>query len=203
MSSIDILEDLSSAEPFWLGQKEEDLRLMFKAIDQGDDNAVRLLAGLGAARMAEITTGITPIMYAVVCGRANLVEILIPHSEIEQADEYGMTALLIASSNGNAACLKALLPVSDPKAVDALAGKTALMNAADRGYADCVELLLPGSEREAVDAGGMNAATLARMSGHEDIGIQIESFIARMERAALEQSVSSPNRAAQRRGCRI
>ena len=203
MSSLEILENASEHEPFWLGQKDDDLRHVFKAIDQGDLGVLRWLAGFGAVRMAEPNSGLTPLMYAVARSRPDMVCLLIPHSELEQADEYGMTALLVASCNGNAVCLKALIPVSDLKAVDALTGKTALMNAADRGFADCVELLLPGSQCDAVDASGMNAATLARMSGHGDIADQIESYRARMERDSLMHEVGAPTGAKPSRACRI
>jgi hypothetical protein len=170
---------------FWDAEKDADMRLVFQAIDDGEADTVRSCAIDGLGRKVSEATNFTPLMYAARCRDAVLVEILAPYSQAEGLAQYTLNALLIAISQEHAGCVKALIPLSDLQAQDALLGRTPLMHAAAAGHAECVELLLSGSDLNAVDCNGRNAAKLARHSGHGDIEDQIASFESRMEREAL------------------
>jgi ankyrin repeat protein len=93
------------------------------------------------------------------------------------ADFVGGTALIHAASKGKAACVRALLAASDPRAAGPLA-RTALMECSRLGMDDCVALLLDRSDIEAVDAEGMDAASLADHSGFGELSALIASFSA-------------------------
>jgi ankyrin repeat protein len=82
---------------------------------------------------------------------------------------------MFAATDGCAACVTALLPVSDPLAVDAR-GQTALMQAAAMGHADCVRVLLPVSDPFAVDGKGRSALDLAEQHDEHDVAGMILSF---------------------------
>lgn len=74
----------------------------------------------------------SPLMQAVICDRADLVELLIPLSDPNARDAEGATALIVAAETGNEAAVQALLPVSDPRLRDRR-GDTALSVALTQG----------------------------------------------------------------------
>lgn len=78
----------------------------------------------------------------------------------------GKSALMWAAGCGCKACVKLLLPVSNPLAQDN-DGFSALMYAAEHGDKDCVKLLLPQSDLLAVDDDGRSALMIATISGHK------------------------------------
>jgi ankyrin repeat protein len=73
-------------------------------------------------------------------------------------------ALMIAASVGALDCVVALLPYSDPLAVDAF-GLSALMLAA-QSCPRCVEVLLPVSDARAISVIGMSAFVCAAFAGN-------------------------------------
>ena len=84
---------------------------------------------------------------------------------VDEKDEFGNTALLIAAQKDSHACVKLLAHL---QAGDVPEGrKTALMWEAERGHADTVRLLM---EKEAgrLDACGRTALVLASLAGHDE-----------------------------------
>lgn len=81
------------------------------------------------------------------------------------SDEDGITGLMHAAYQGHGACVKLLLPVSDPLCKDNN-DLTALIRAASAGHFDCVQLLLPVSDPHAKDKRGMTALMRSATYGH-------------------------------------
>ena len=101
----------------------------------------------------------------------------------------GMTAVMIAASNGHEACLQLLLPVSDPLAKDHWGG-TALMHAASDGHASCVNILLPLSDISAKNNEEDTASEIASSKGHSQLAMFITAYAAaRSEKTALSSSI--------------
>jgi len=87
------------------------------------------------------------------------------------ANRYGLTPLDIASANGNAAMIGALLDAgADPNALDP-AGETPLMNAAHVGTLDAVTLLLDrGAQIDATDSTSQQTALMVAVrENHPDV----------------------------------
>lgn len=86
---------------------------------------------------------------------------------MNQTDEDGMTALLVATVEGHADCVRLLLEMNADvdKAVDG--GGTALMAASDLGHPACVHALLAGgASTDLASADGETALMLACAQGH-------------------------------------
>jgi ankyrin repeat protein len=81
-------------------------------------------------------------------------------------DVSGTTALMLAARLGRTACLRVLVPLSDPLAV-AKQGYSALVIAAQRMWpaVDCVEALLPLSSPLETDSNGGTALIWQRRRG--------------------------------------
>lgn len=79
--------------------------------------------------------------------------------EFEDGDNFA-TPLMLAATNGRAECLKILLPLSDPFAVDH-DHFSALMLAAAGSHPDCVEILLPASNPAHQSTHGRDALMIA------------------------------------------
>ena len=88
----------------------------------------------------------------------------------DEDDEYGRTALIYASYNGNESCVRLLLEAGADKEARAKTGSTALMIASTEGHESCVRVLLAsGADKDAVKNGGATALTLASERGHDSI----------------------------------
>lgn len=72
------------------------------------------------------------------------------------ADARGSSALNWAACMGHTACVRFLIPLSNPRHAD-IDGVTPLMSSAMNGYRECAELLLPHSDPNAQDAQGYSA----------------------------------------------
>lgn len=75
-------------------------------------------------------------------------------------DHIFATPLMLAAIKGHAECVKILLPLSDPLAVD-LDHFSALMHAALGSHSDCVEILLSASNPAQASTHGRNALMVA------------------------------------------
>lgn len=107
---------------------------------------------------------------AATNGRTKCVRLLIPVSD-PMADDS--VALASAALYGHLECVRLLIPVSDCLAN----GSYALRRAARNGHLECVALLLPVSDALAVGEEGLDAASVARRSGHAETAGMIEAFI--------------------------
>jgi len=92
--------------------------------------------------------GRNALMHAAAAGQAACVGILARHCDAKAIDWNGQTALMIAAQNKNGAdCVKAILPLSDAAATDAM-GSTAFRLAVESGAWDCVDLLAHAADIE-------------------------------------------------------
>ena len=101
-------------------------------------------------------------------GFAEMLELLLPYSDVKATNKWGSTALMYAAKKGNEKAVELLLPNSDVKATN-YRGETALMYAAGSGNEKSVELLLPNSDVEATDRWGATALDVAKSLGHKQI----------------------------------
>ena len=81
------------------------------------------------------------------------------------ADAHGGTALMYAAWEGDAECVKLLMPLSDLKASSKI-GRTPLMFATVRCNAACMELLLPESDANEPDGDGLTPLMVAVMGNN-------------------------------------
>lgn len=83
-------------------------------------------------------------------------------------DERGTTALMLAASMRRIECVKALIPLSDPVAIDRY-GCSALIAAATEGCVECVKALIPVSDPLVRDKEGRSALMMVVLiRGHDD-----------------------------------
>jgi ankyrin len=115
--------------------------------------------------------GTTSLHWAVRADDLQKVESLIrAGAKANVADRYGITPLLLAALNGNAAIVKKLLDAgADPNAVDST-GETILMTAARTGKAEALKLLIDrGANVNAIDPEyEQTALMLAVRENHTD-----------------------------------
>ncbi len=144
-------------------------------IDAGDAEAIAAALGDGAnpnvgmGAGEDTTAGRTPLIHAVLVGRADLVDLLVARgARLDNGDAGGHTPLMYAALLGNADLCKHLLRIgARPDAVDKQGGTAAdqtkgrteideLLAAARKGH-DAVLAALAGGDfaaaRQAVDAG--------------------------------------------------
>ncbi len=96
----------------------------------------------------------TALHAAAAFGRADAVQLLLPHSEPDARDGVGRTPLMRAARAGVTEVVKILLPHCDANAVDE-DGETALHYAAEGGWVESVQMLLPTTKPDARDWRGL------------------------------------------------
>ena len=108
------------------------------------------------------------LRHVILAGDADRLKILMRSADFdaELKTEREWTLLMLAASDGHAACIQLLLPVSNALH-KAYGDITALMLAAVSKQPDCVHLLLPQSDAAASDSRGMNALMWAAYHGGE------------------------------------
>ncbi|KAG0089523.1 Glycerophosphocholine phosphodiesterase, partial [Podila epicladia] len=99
------------------------------------------------------TDGITPVIYAVSRGHANVLKVLVEEGGIKDVDAvndaYTHTPLSIACRLGHVEAAKLLIQYgANPDAQDE-DGESCLIIAAKNGHVNCVRLLLEGPQRRA------------------------------------------------------
>lgn len=105
--------------------------------------------------------------------------------DIEAANDWGETALVLAARAGNADELELLLGGgADPNAT-ANTGETALMEAAASGDAEIVSILIgAGADLDAIDRDGWTALLAAAHAGHNEIVLALIEAGADVDRAS-------------------
>ncbi|HSC57674.1 MAG TPA: ankyrin repeat domain-containing protein, partial [Nitrospira sp.] len=140
---------------------------------KGDIALVRSLLQQKADVNQSQADGTTALHWAVRQDRLDLTNLLIgAGANVKAANSFGVTPLLLACVNGNAATIEALLKAGvDPKAVLSELGETPLMMAARSGNPDAVNLFLSRgvdvNARENVT--GQTALMWAAAEGHSAI----------------------------------
>lgn len=109
-------------------------------------------------------SGQTALIYCASLGHLAALKILIPYSNVMDAQQSHETALMVAAERGRVDCVLELLDIGRPEHVSVL-GHTALMAAAARGHAQCARILLPRSDALVKSQRQMNALMLAVCSG--------------------------------------
>ena len=108
--------------------------------------------------------GCAPLMMAI---SKNAVELLLPFSNPDAADDDGGTALGYMAGMGAVEAIRELLPHANPLKADGY-GVTPLMSAAREGAHKAVELLVGVSDLRAVDVSGRTALMFAAISNCEE-----------------------------------
>lgn len=149
-----------------------DLRLV-EAVKSRDAQAVaRLLA-----QKVDVTTtepdGATALHHAVHLGDRDTATLLIrAGARVNAANDYGVTPLSLACTNGHAAIVELLLSSgADPNTASPVTGETVLMTAARTGIVDVVKMLLDRrAEMSATEPRlGQNALMWAAAEGHSAV----------------------------------
>jgi len=131
---------------------------------------VRLLCNLGANKMAEDSKGRTPLLLAVLEGKAESAGWLFQSEEPNWRLEEGWIILHWAARTGQAECVRVLVAGgADAEARDAL-GNTALHHAVRKGHLGCVQalgrqLMTPGADKGAKDCRGQTPVHVAAGCG--------------------------------------
>lgn len=139
-------------------------------------------AGILFAAGAKLGNGASPsndqLIRAIETGNSGLVDELLPHSDLNLADEHECTPLLLAAKLGNWNLVSKLAPASDCNRQDA-EGRTALMLSVAAGDLDCVRLLAPLTDRALRDKHGKTAAVIAaeRLDRHDGKARDVYAFL--------------------------
>jgi len=116
---------------------------LISAISEGDLYAVRSMVERGMNINEAFERSRTPLMYAVINARAEIVVYLLEKgADMEARDIDGDTAIMYASSGGDSIIVDFLIEKGADVNVINLAGKTALLSAARQGFKDVVNMLL-------------------------------------------------------------
>jgi uncharacterized protein len=140
------------------------------AVSSGDAEAIALLLPVSDANETD-ARGTTPLMLAAAAGFHGPIKTLLAHgADPSRRDSHHNTALLIAANRGHAPSVRALLPVSDPFAVnrggiDALMLATA--SAAKQGTPRALALLISACDGTRRDPTG--ATALMRAAGRGNV----------------------------------
>ncbi|XP_050186995.1 photoreceptor ankyrin repeat protein, partial [Myiozetetes cayanensis] len=146
----------------------------------------RLESGVTRSEATELDiNGRNALMVACVKGFVDIVPLLrkCPYINVNQQDNDGNTALMMAAQAGHITIVNYLLNYYPALEVDQRdpRGLTALMKAAVQGREDCVTaLLLAGADLEAVDAvKGKTAKEWARFTGRFETTVRIRTLLRR------------------------
>lgn len=115
--------------------------------------------------------GMTPLLWAVYHDQTSIVNVLLEHrANVTVANEFGVTALEVASRNGNPKIVALLLSAgADPNA-ESNGKQTILMTASRTGNVEVVrQLLEAGAEPNRKQQNGQTALMWAAAEGHRDV----------------------------------
>ena len=132
--------------------------------EAGNLAEMRGLLAAGISPDAADTTGITPLMLAVIHNHGAVAELLLARgADVNASDNGGVTALMLAASNGRTALLQRLVNRGANINARSDAGWTPLTYAAWNGHAPAVRRLLEaGADPHLTDRIGWTALQYAR-----------------------------------------
>lgn len=113
-----------------------------------------------------------PLCQAIANAHLDVFELLLAAgADVNQVNEYGDTALMMAASYGNVSAVNRLMDLGvSVDSRESRVGRTALMNAVWEGRFEVVELLLQrGADPFVIDFDGKNLLTYAQISGEESV----------------------------------
>lgn len=147
------------------------------AIQNGYINIVKILFNAGAKEKLANKGDNTVLMLAAQQGHSDIVKLLLSRDEfkskIDEKDEYGATALMIAASHNHTEGIEDLLHAGAKIDEQDEKGLTPLMYAVISGHFHAVETLLGSpnvkSQIEAQDNQGMTALGWAVSNGHAKV----------------------------------
>jgi hypothetical protein len=109
-------------------------------------------------------------MLAAYNGHSALIDLLITHGAVLNANRNGWTSLMYAAYAGQTTTVKQLLAYGEPVDARTSAGMTALMLASRQGHIEVVALLLRlGADPNLKSANGQSAMQMALGNGNTDI----------------------------------
>ena len=149
---------------------------LITASREGNLACVQALLAKGLDPNSKDGDGWSPLMWAAMSGREEVVELLLGHSDInlEARSQGGTTALFVAAAHGHPSVVQQLLAGgADPEARN-VRGVTALLLAAEEGHLGVVEQLLAGGADAAVmDTEGRTPLWWALKNGWVDLAAQL------------------------------
>lgn len=141
---------------------------LVRAVQAGDEAAMRRLIAGGADLEAETIGHVTPVIAAAVLGRADLLRVLLAAGA--KAQPAMGWPLFEAAARGHLDAVKALVEGgADPRQLGAWGG-TALHDAATRGHAEVAAYLLEkGCDPKVVNKDGATALGYAQHGKHQAV----------------------------------
>lgn len=139
---------------------------------RGNVNAIVRAAANGECVDCANKYGVTPLMAAAFCGRADVVRVLLDRGADLHAREssFGCNALILACLSGNREVVELILERgADPNTAD-VSGRSPLMAAASVGTQSIVETLLAhGADCGARNKAGATASEFAYRNGYSEL----------------------------------
>ncbi|KAK6713564.1 hypothetical protein SNK04_004529 [Fusarium graminearum] len=128
---------------------DQNMTLLHQACNEGRLNEVEFLLNNGVNPRAKDSNGFTALHYAVLSDHQQILDVLLTQRAIkdiiDDPDDKGNNALLLATIRGNEDMVDALTRGGSSCEYTDLDGLTALHHAASLGFNDCLKLLVAGS----------------------------------------------------------
>ncbi|MGB8517027.1 MAG: ankyrin repeat domain-containing protein [Gallionella sp.] len=150
---------------------EYSFKHFLKAIEAGDEAAVKIFLSCGADMESRDERDWTPLMMAASNGDEAMVLLLLRcGARVQAEDRNGYTPLHWCAFNGHTHIIEILLDNGARVNARSQFGWTALMQAATRGHAKTVtQLLAHGAEVNAVTTDGWTSLHKASANGHTEV----------------------------------
>lgn len=171
--------------------------LLHWAVDRGDLEDVRFLVHHGASINVQADGGLTPIHYAVLRGREDILDLLASHApepaSLDVIDSRGNTALTLATLKKNSAATQNLIRHGALCNITGVRGLTALHHAARLGFNEGILMLLDGgADPRAKDNEHFTAVHHAINGGKADSSLVKMLAMAGSELEARDRSGRTP-----------
>ena len=142
---------------------------LMAASEKGHLQAAECLLEHRADPLERDRKGMSPLMFASFHGNEEVGRLLVPVSDINGRNDFGWTALMLASGSGAAMLARMLLERGAEPRLSDNNGRNALMKAVRGGKTGMVSVLAPLSEIDATDIDGDTA--LIKSARYGSLGI--------------------------------